>query len=168
MRSGNARETFLILERETQELIKDRSQNGPHLDGDTSVGASLDYVNSDADRSHDILKGVEEDFPDSFIKIDDSAIFEIRSADGRLEKTIVTATLKIDIEDHIFVKRLAVMKTLSQLFIDFQFMGHKRAVIDATQGLLQVRHSIFRVKKPETIFCNFSIRPLRWQPSSPT
>ena len=68
------------------------------------------------------LDGIQQQAPSNILKIDEPPNFEIQVAKGQLEKPIATATLKLDIGDHIFAKHSVVVKNLTGPIIGLHFM----------------------------------------------
>ena len=73
--------------------------------------------------------------------------FQIRVANGQLEKPIATSTLNFDIGDHIFAQHSAVMKNLTRPTIGLHFIRNNSVVTDATHGLIHSPLSTMQVKR---------------------
>ena len=86
--------------------------------------------------------------------------FQYQVANGQLEETVATATLKFDIGDHIFAEDSVIMKYLTELIIDLHFMRHSSVLIDTTHGLIHFPHLTMQVRsgasqtdaKPQAVF----------------
>ena len=89
---------------------------------------------------------IKQHVPSNILKIDDPPIFQIQVANGQLEKPLATATLKLDIGDHIFAEYFVVMKNLTGPKIGLHFMRHNSVVIDTTHGLILFPHLTMQVK----------------------
>ena len=89
---------------------------------------------------------IKKQAPSNILKIDDPPNFQIRVANGHLEKPIATTILKFDIGDHIFAEHFVVMKNLTGPFIGLHFMRHNSVVIDTTHGLIHFPHLTMQVK----------------------
>ena len=59
------------------------------------------------------LHRIKQQAPANILKIDDPPNFQIKVANGHLEKHISTATLKFDVGDNAFAEHFVVMKTLT-------------------------------------------------------
>ena len=70
--------------------------------------------------------------PSNILKIDDTPTFQIRVANGQLEKPIARIPLKFDIGDHIFAGNFVVMKNLTGPIMGLHFMrqqcGHRHYI----------------------------------------
>ena len=72
----------------------------------------------------------------NILKIDDPPIFQIQVANGQLEKTLATITLKFEIGENKFAEHFVVMKKLTGPTIGLLFMGNNSVVIDTTHGII--------------------------------
>ena len=90
------------------------------------------YVSAIAQTELDRRK---EQAPANIFRFNDPPNFQIQVANGQLEKTKSTATLKFDIGDKTFAGQIVFMKNLTWLFIGLHFMRHNSVVIDTTHGL---------------------------------
>ena len=134
-------------------------ENGSTLDALVDSG---DYVSTIAQTD---LDRVKQQAPSNILKTDDPPSFQIQVANGQLEKPTATATLELDIGDHIFAEHFVVMKNLTGHFIGLHFMRHNSEVIDTTRGFIQFPHLTMQVKsalsqtsaKPQVIFIHDSI-----------
>ena len=130
-------------------------ENGLTIDALVDLGA---YVSAIAQNELDRIK---QQSPSNILKIDDPPNFQIQVANGQLEKTTETATLKFDIGDHIFVE----MKNLTRPMIGLHFMRHNSVVIDTTHSLIHFPHLAKQIKsaltqtsaKPQVVFIHDSI-----------
>ena len=102
------------------------------------------YVSAIAQKWLDIN---EEQAPSNIFKIEDSPNFQIQVANGQLEKTIATATVKFDIGDHIFAEHFVVLKNLTVPNMGLHFMRHNSVVIDTTNGLNHLQPLTRQVKR---------------------
>ena len=108
---------------------------------------------------------IKQQAPSNILKINEPPNFQIREANGQLEKPIATATLKFDIGDHIFAEHFVVMKNMTGPIIRFHFMRHNSVVIDTTHGLIHFPHFTMQVKnalsqtnaKPQVVLIHDSI-----------
>ena len=82
----------------------------------------------------------------NILKIDEPPNFQIRVANGQLEKPTASATLKSDIGDRIFAEHFVVKKNLTGNIIGLHFMRHNSVVIDTTHGLIHFPHLTMKVK----------------------
>ena len=119
-------------------------ENGLTIDALVDSGA---YVSAIAQNELDRIK---QQSPSNILKIDDPPNFQIQVANGQLEKPTATATLKIDIADHIFAEHFVVMKNLTGPIIGLHFMTHNSVVIDTTHGLIHLPHLTMQVKSALT------------------
>ena len=92
------------------------------------------------------LDRIKQQAPSNILKIDEPPNFQIRVANGQLEKPIATATLKFDIGDHIFAEHFIVMKNLTGRIIGLHFMRHNSVVNDTTHGLIHFPHLTMQLK----------------------
>ena len=53
---------------------------------------------------------IKQKVPNNILKIDDSPNFQIRAANGQLEKPLATAALTFEIRDNTFAELFVVMK----------------------------------------------------------
>ena len=60
--------------------------------------------------AQDDFDTIKQKAPNNILKIDDPPNFQIQVANGQLEKTLATATLKFEIGDNTFAEHLVVMK----------------------------------------------------------
>ena len=120
------------------------------------------YVSAIAQKELDIFK---QQAPCNILKINDPPNFQIQVANGQLEKSIATATLKLDIGDHIFAEHFVVMKNPIGPIIGLNFMRHNSVVIDTTHGLIHFPHLAMQVRsassgttaKPQPVFIHDNI-----------
>ena len=115
-------------------------KNGLIIDALVDSGA---YVSAIAQKELDRIK---QQSPSNILKIDDPRNFQIQLANGQLEKPTATATLKLDIGDHIFAEHFVVMKNLTRAIIGLHFMRHNSVVINTTHGLILFPHLTMQVK----------------------
>ena len=115
-------------------------ENGLTIDAFVDSGA---YMSAIAQRELDRIK---QQSPSNILKIDDPPNFQIQVANGQLEKPTATATLKFDIEDHIFAEHFVVVENLTGPIIGLHFMRHNSVVIDTTHGLVHFPHLTMQVK----------------------
>ena len=119
-------------------------ENGLTIDALFDSGA---YVSAIAQKE---LYRIKQQSPSNILKIDDPPNFQIQVANGQLEKTTATATLKFDIGDHIFAENFVVMKNLTGPIIGLHFMRHNSVVVDTTHGLIHFPHLTMQVKSALT------------------
>ena len=98
----------------------------------------------------DDLDTIKQKAPNKILKIDDPPNFQIKVANGQLEKPLSTATLKFEIGDNTFVEHFVVMKKLIGPIIGLHFMKSNSVVIDTTHGLIHFPHLTMQVKKAST------------------
>ena len=115
-------------------------ENGLTIDALVDSGA---YVSAIAEKRLDRIK---QQAPSNILKIDEPPNFQIQVANAHLEKPIATATLKIDIGDHIFAEHFVVMEKLTGPIIGLHFMKHNSVVIDTTHGFIHFPHLTRQVK----------------------
>ena len=96
--------------------------------------------------AQDDLETIKQKAPNNILKIDDPPNFQIRVANGQLEKPLSTATLKIEIGDNSFVEHFVVTKKLTGPINELHFMGNNSVVIDTTHGLIHFPHLTMQVK----------------------
>ena len=115
-------------------------ENGLTIDALVDLGA---YVSAIAQKELDRFK---QQALSNILKIDDPPNFQIKVANGQLEKPAATATLKFDIGDHIFAEYFVVMKYLTGPIFGLHFMKHNSVVIDTTHGLIHFPQLTMQVK----------------------
>ena len=149
-----------VLKRKTEMLYEPLDfEIGLTIDALVDSGA---YVSAIAQKELDRIK---HQSPSNILKIDDPPNFQIQVGNGQLEKPTATATLKFDIEDHIFAENFVVMKNLTGRIIGLHFMKHNSVVIDTTHGLIYFPHLTLQVKsassqasiKPQAVLIHDSI-----------
>ena len=101
------------------------------------------YVSAIPQREMDRIK---QQAPSIILKIDDPLNVHIQQANGQLEKSIATATLKFDIGDHIFAEHFFGMKDLTWRIKGLNFMRQNIMVTDTTHGLIHFPHLTMQVK----------------------
>ena len=99
--------------------------------------------------AHDDLDTIKQKAPNNILKIDDPPNFQIKVANGQLEKPLSTATLKFEIGDNTFAEHFVVMKKLTGPINGLHFMRNNSLVIDTTHGLIHFPHLTMQVKKPQ-------------------
>ena len=92
------------------------------------------------------LDRIKQQSPSNILKNDDPPNFQIQIANGQLEKSTATTTLKFATRDHTFAKHFVVMKNLTGPIIGLHFMRHNSVVIDTTHGLVHFLHLTMQVK----------------------
>ena len=115
------------------------------------------------------LDRITQQAPSNTLIIHEPPNFEIQVANGQLEKPIAAATLKFDIEDHIFAEHFVVMKNLTGPIIGLHFTRHNSVIIDATHGLMHFPHLTMQLKralsqtsaKPQAVLFHDSITILQ-------
>ena len=115
-------------------------ENGLTIDALVDSGA---YVSAIAQKELDRMK---QQSPSNIFKNDDPPNFQIQVANGQLEKTTATTTLKFDIGGYTFAEHFVVMENLTGLTIGLHFMRHNSVVIDTTHGLIHFPHLTMQVK----------------------
>ena len=108
---------------------------------------------------------IQQQAPSNILKFDDPPNVQIQVANGQLEKPTATATLKLDIGDHIFAEHFVVIKNLTGPIIGLHVMKHNSVVIDTTHGLIHFPHFTIQVKsassqasaKPQLVLIHGSI-----------
>ena len=152
--------SIIVLKRKKEMLYVSLDfENGLTKDALVDSGA---YVSAIAQKELDRIK---QQAPSNILKIDDPPNFQIQVANGQLEKPTAPATLKFDIEDHIFAEHFVVMKNLTGPIIGLHFMKHNSVVIDNTHGLIHFPHLTMQVKsassqasaKPQPVLIHDSI-----------
>ena len=131
----------IVLKRK-EEMMYDPLAFGNGLTKDALVDSRV-YVSAIAQTELDRIK---QQAPANIFKFDDPPTFQIQVANGRLEKPILTATLKFDIGDNNFAEHFVVMKNITGLIIELHFMGHISVVIEITHGLIHFPHLTMQAK----------------------
>ena len=113
----------IALKRKKEMYVPLDFKNGLTIDALVDSGANVSAI---AEKELDRIK---QQAPSNILKIDDTPNFQIRVANGQLEKPTATARLKLDIGDHIFAEHFVVMKNLTGPTIGLHFMrqqcGHR-------------------------------------------
>ena len=123
----------IVLKRKKEMLyVPLEFKNGLTID---ALVDSRAYVSAIAQTELDRIK---QQAPTNILKTDDPPNFQIQVANGQLEKSVSTATLKFDIGDNTFAEYFVVMKNLTAPIIGLHFMWHNRVVIDTTHGLIHI------------------------------
>ena len=131
----------IVLKRKKEMLyVPMNFENGLTIDALVDSGA---YVSAIAQKELDRIK---QQSPSNILKNDDPPNFQIQVANGQLEKSTATTTLKFDIGDHISAEHFVVMKNLTGPIIGLHFMRHNSVVIDTTHGLIHFPHLTMQVK----------------------
>ena len=81
------------------------------------------------------LDTMKANAPNNVPKIGDPPNFQIRVANGQLEKPLAKTTLKFEIGENNFAEHFLVMKKLTGSKIEWHFMRNNNVVIDTTHGL---------------------------------
>ena len=146
-RDENTNELYMPL---SSTIVLKRKKEMLYVPLDFENGLTIDafvdsraYVSAIAQKE---LDRIQQQAPSNILKFDDPPIFQIRVANGQLEKPTATATLKFDIGDHIFAEHFVVMKNLTGPIIGLHFMKHNSVVIDTTHGLIHFPHLTMQVK----------------------
>ena len=147
VRDEQTNEVYLPL---TSTIVLKRKQEMLHVPVDFQNNVTVDvlvdlgaFVSSIAQNDSDTIK---EEAPKIILKIDDPPNFQIKVANGQLEKPLSTATLKIEIGDNSFAEHFVVMKKLTGTIIGLHFMSNNSVVIDRTHGLIHFPHLTMQVK----------------------
>ena len=96
--------------------------------------------------AQDDLDTIKQKTPNNIPKIDDPPNFQIKVANGQLEKPLSTATLKFEIGNNSFAEHFVVMKKLTGRIIGLHFMRNNSVVNDTTHGLIHFPHLTMLVK----------------------
>ena len=92
------------------------------------------------------METIKQKASNNILKIEDPPNFQIQVANGQLEKSLSTATLKFEIGDSFFVEHFVVMKKLTGPIIGLHFMRNNSVVADTTHGLILFPHLTMQVK----------------------
>ena len=96
--------------------------------------------------AQDDLDTIKRKAPKNILTIDDPPNFQKQVANGQLEKSLSTATLKFVIGDNTFAEHFVVMKKLTEPIIGLHFMRKNSVVIDTTHGLKHFPYLTMQVK----------------------
>ena len=147
MRDEQTNEVYLTL---TSTVVLKRKQEMLYVPLDFEKNLTVDVlVDSGAFVSaiaQDDLDTIKQKAPNNILKIDDPPNFQIQVANGQLEKSLSTATLKIEIGQNTFAEYFVVMRKLTGPIIGFHFMRNTSVVIDTTHGLKHFSHLTMQVK----------------------
>ena len=123
-------------------------ENGWTIEALVDLGA---YVTAIAQKELDRNK---QEAPSNILKIDDPRNFRIQVANGPLEKSTATTTLKFGLGDLTFTEDFVVIKNLRGPIMGLHFMRHNGVVIDTTHGLNP--HLTIQIKSAS---CETSAKP---------
>ena len=113
---------------------------------DLTVDALVDLGAFVSPIAQDDLDPIKQKAPNNILGIDDPPNFQIQVANGQLERSLSTATLKFEIGDNSFAQHIVVMKKLTGPIIGLHFMRNNSVVIDTTHGLVYLPHLTMQVK----------------------
>ena len=100
--------SIIVLKRKKEMLFVPLDfENGLTIDALVDSGTYLSAI------ARKELDRIKQQVPSNILKSDETPKFLIQVANGQLEKPIATATLKFDIEDHIFAEYFVVMTNLT-------------------------------------------------------
>ena len=141
MRDDITNELYMPL---SDTIVLKRKKEMLYVPLDFKNGVTIDafvdsraYVIAKAQKKMDIIK---QQGPTNVLKTDNPSNFQIRVANGQLEKPIATVKNETDIRDHTFAEHFIVLKNLTGPIIMSHFMRHKSVVIDTTHGLIHYPH----------------------------
>ena len=147
VRDEQTNEVYLPL---TSTVVLKRKQEMLYVPLDFEKNLAVDaLVDSGAFVSaiaQDDLESIKQKAPTNILKIDNPPNFQIQVANGQLEKSLSTATLKFEIGDNTFAEHCVVMKKLTGPIIKLIFMRNNSVVIDTTHGLIHFPHLTMQVK----------------------
>ena len=92
------------------------------------------------------LETIKGKAPNIILKIDDPPNFQIKVANGQIEKPLATTTIKFELGDNIFVEHFVLVSQITRPKIRLHFLKNNSVVIDTTQGLMHFPHLILQVK----------------------
>ena len=134
-------EVYLPL---TSTLVLKRKQELLHVPLDfynnLTVDALLDFRVYVSAISQNDLDTIKQKAPSFFLKIDDSPKFYIQGANGKLQKSLATATPKFENVGNLFAEHFVVMKKLIGPIVGLPFMRNNSVVLDTTHGLIHFSH----------------------------
>ena len=147
VRDEQTNEVYLPL---TSTVVLKRKQEMLYVpldfENSITVDASVDsgaFVNAIAQNVLDTLK---ERAPNNILKIDDPLNFQIKVANGRLEKPLATTTHKFEIGENILAEHFVVMKKLTEPLFGLHCMRNSSVAIDTKHGLIHFPHLTMQVK----------------------
>ena len=144
----------VVLKRKQETLYVPMDfENNLNVDALVDSGAFVSAI------AQDDLKTIKQKASNNILKIDDPPNFQIQVANGQLEKSLSTATLKFEYGDNSFAEHFVVMKKLTGPIFELHFMRKNSVVIDTTHGLIHFPHLTMQVKttssettiKPQTV-----------------
>ena len=118
----------------------------PDLENNLTKDALVDSVAYAIDVGQNELDRIQQLAPNNIFKIDNPPNFEIKEANGRLQKRLATFTLNFDIGDNIFAERFVLLKNLTGPFKVLHFIRNNSVVIDTTHGLKHYPHLTMQFK----------------------
>ena len=92
------------------------------------------------------LDTITQKAPNNILKSDDPPNFQIKVANGRLEKPLSTATLRFEIGGNTVAEDFVLVKKLTGPIIGLHFMRNNSVVIDTTHGYINLPHLTMQVK----------------------
>ena len=147
VRDEQTNEVYLPL---TSTVVLKRKQEMLYVpldfDNNLTVDALVDSGAFVSAIAQDDLETIKQKAPNNILKIDDPPNFQIKEANGQLEKPLLTATIKFEIGDNSFAEHFVVMKKLTGPIIGLHFMGNYSVVIDTTHGPIHFPHLTMQVK----------------------
>ena len=79
-------------------------------------------------------------------KVDEPPNFQVKLANGQLEKPLAATTLKFDNGDNTFAERFVVRNNLTGPNVSLHFRRHNSVVADTTHSLIRFPHLTMQVK----------------------
>ena len=116
------------------------------LENNLTVDALVDsraFVSAVAQNDLETIKGKS---PKKVLIDDNPPNFQTKVANGKLEKPLAKATIKIEIGDNAFLEHFVVMNKLTGPIFWLHFIRNNSVVIDTTHGLIHFPHLTMQVK----------------------
>ena len=132
--------TVVLKRKQEMRYVPLDFENNLTVDALVDTGASVSAI------AQDELETIKQKAPNNILKIEDPPNFQIKVANGQLEKPLSPATLKFEIGDNFFAEHFVVMKNLTGPISGLHFMRNNSVVIDTTHGLIHFPNITMQVK----------------------
>ena len=106
------------------------------FENNLTVDALVDSGPSVSAFDQNVLDTIKQKAPDNILKIDDPPSFQIQVANGQLEKSVATTTLKFEVGDITFAEHFVGREKLTGPITGLDFLRNNSVVIDTTHGLI--------------------------------
>ena len=118
-------------------------ENNLTVDALVDTGAFVSAI------AQDDLDTIKQKAPNNILKIDDPPNFQIKVANGQLEKPLARGTIKIENVDNTSAEHFVVMKKLTGPITGLLFIRNNSVVNDTTRSLINFPTWQCRLKQPQ-------------------